>query len=164
MNPDALSSAVFIAARIIARWALGLPLGTYAVTPNGNGSQDEPRAGYRERLDPVRVRDDLVVAFVAGAAQRRMSADTRSAMEAARGAGEMVDVLTRASEVLGSDVAAEVVARARRSALTFLGLPRVWPLTLAVAGLLAKRGEVGGDDLNSFLDATMEVQAARCSA
>jgi hypothetical protein len=111
MNPDALSSAVFIAARIVARWALDLPLGTYAVTADGDGSHNEPRAGPRERLDPVRVRNDLVVAFVAGAAQRRMSAGTRSAMEAARGAGEMSDGLTRASEVLGSDVAADVVAR-----------------------------------------------------
>jgi hypothetical protein len=163
MNPDALSAAVYIAARIVARWALELPLGTYSVTPDGNGSSDEPRAGSRERLDPVRVRDDLVVAFAAGAAQRRMSAGTRSAMEAARGAGEMVDVLTRATEVLEPDVAAGVVARARRSALTFLDLPRVWPLILAVVGLLTKHGEVGGEDLDSFLDATMEVQAVRCS-
>ena len=164
MNPDALSSAVFIAARVVARWALGLPLATYAVTPDGNGSNNEPRPGLHERVDPVRVRNDLVAAFVAGAAQRRMSAGTRSAMEAARGAGEMVDILTRASEVLGSDVAADVVARARRSASTFLDLPRVWPLTLAVAGLLTEHNEVGGEDLDAFLDATMEVQAARCSA
>jgi hypothetical protein len=163
MNPDALSSAVFIAARVVARWAFGLPLGTYAVTPNGTGSVDEPRGGARERMDPVRVRDDLVVAFVANAAQRRMSAGTRSAMEAARGAGEMVDVLTRATEILEPDVAAHIVARARRSALTFLDLPRVWPLTLAVAGLLTKHGEVGPEDLDALLDATMEVHAARCA-
>ena len=160
MSPNALSSAVFLAGHIVARWATVLPLGTYTVTTDGTGSVDEPLTGSGERLDPAKIRDDLVVAFVAGAAQRRMSADTRSAMEAARGAGEMVDVLTRASEVLGSDVAAEVVARARRSALTFLDLPRVWPLTLAVAGLLTKRGQVGSGDLASFLDATTEVQAA----
>ena len=164
MNADALSSAVFIAARVVARWAFGLPLGTYAVTSNGNGSTDEPRAGRRERLDPARVRDDLVVAFVASAAQRRMSAGTRSAMEAARGAREMVDILTRATDVLEPDVAADVVARARRSACRFLDLPRVWPLTLAVAGLLTEHGEVGGEDLNALLDATMQVQAARCPA